>query len=220
VTEHTGDRQLVERMLGGDESAFAAFGDRYFAAIYRFALARLDGDRELTREIVQSVMTRTLSRLETYRGEASLLTWLCACCRNEILMHFRRRSSAPAEVSYDGERELGREPEPAAGAPSAAPRRPDAAIERREEARRVHAALEALPARYARALEWKYLERLPVREIAARLELGPKAAESLLTRARQAFRTTWDEMAAEARGPALAPAPLEEGDDAPARAAS
>jgi len=224
VTEHTGDLQLVERMLGGDENAFAAFGDRYFAAVYRFALARLDGDRELTREIVQSVMTRTLSRLDTYRGEASLLTWLCACCRNEILMHFRRRSSAPAEVAFDGGFGRGRgggparEPEPAAGAPAAAPRAPDAALERRQTARLVHAALDALPARYARALEWKYLEHLPVREIAVRLEVGPKAAESLLTRARQAFRTTWEELDAAARGPALAR--REERDDARARTAS
>ena len=216
MTEHTADLQLVGRMLGGDESAFAVFGDRYFAAVYRFALARLDGDRELTREIVQSVMTRTLSRLDTYRGEAALLTWLCACCRNEILMHFRRRSSAPAEVPLDPG--FGREPEPAAGAPPAGPRRPDAALERREAARLVHAALEALPARYARALEWKYLEHLPVREIAERLEVGPKAAESLLTRARQAFRTTWEELDAEGRAPAL-PA-LEERDHARTRTAS
>ena len=220
MISHSEDLALAGRMLAGDAEAFESFAERHTRALYRFALSRLAGDRELTREIAQTTMCKALAKLDTYRGDAALFTWLCACCRNEILMHFRRRSSAPAEVSYDGERELGREPEPAAGAPSAAPRRPDAAIERREEARRVHAALEALPARYARALEWKYLERLPVREIAARLELGPKAAESLLTRARQAFRTTWDEMAAEARGPALAPAPLEEGDDAPARAAS
>ncbi len=48
--------------------------------------------------------------------------------------------------------------------------------------------LDALPRAYGDALEWKYVHGHSVREIAARLNLGEKAAESLLTRARQAFR--------------------------------
>jgi DNA-directed RNA polymerase specialized sigma24 family protein len=52
----------------------------------------------------------------------------------------------------------------------------------------VRLTLDQLPARYGDALEWKYVEGLSVKEIAVRLGVGPKAAESLLTRARQAFR--------------------------------
>lgn len=48
--------------------------------------------------------------------------------------------------------------------------------------------LDHLPPRYSHALEWKYLEDLSVHDIAARLQCTPKAAESLLTRARDAFR--------------------------------
>ena len=48
--------------------------------------------------------------------------------------------------------------------------------------------MDPLPPRYGDALEWKYIHGLTVKEIAALLEVGPKAAESLLTRARQAFR--------------------------------
>ena len=60
--------------------------------------------------------------------------------------------------------------------------------DREEIGRFVQVALDRLPAHYGNALEWKYLENLPVKEIASRLEMGPKAAESLLTRAREAFR--------------------------------
>jgi RNA polymerase sigma factor (sigma-70 family) len=99
-----------------------------------------------------------------------------------MLMHFRRRRSAAPEV------ELTDELEPAVGfaAPRAAD--PEAALLGRERALRVHMALDGLPDRYARALEWKYLDRLAVEEIATRLGVGAKAAESLLARARQAFR--------------------------------
>jgi len=48
--------------------------------------------------------------------------------------------------------------------------------------------LDLLPGNYSDALEWKYIDGLSVVEIAERLRLSYKAAESLLTRARQAFR--------------------------------
>ena len=52
----------------------------------------------------------------------------------------------------------------------------------------MHEALDYLPSRYSQALEWKYCEGLSVNEIAERLEVGAKAAESVLSRARVAFR--------------------------------
>ena len=54
--------------------------------------------------------------------------------------------------------------------------------------RLVQSTLDCLPAHYGDVLEWKYVDGLPLNEIAKRLELGPKAAESLLGRARGAFR--------------------------------
>jgi RNA polymerase sigma factor (sigma-70 family) len=65
---------------------------------------------------------------------------------------------------------------------------PHEQLRRQELARLVRVTLDYLPDRYGDALEWKYIQELSVREIAARLRIGPKAAESLLTRARQAFR--------------------------------
>jgi RNA polymerase sigma-70 factor, ECF subfamily len=175
-------------MLAGEEEAFESFGERYFKALYRFAAARLDGDRDLTREVVQTAMAKALAKLETYRGEASLLTWLCSCCRNEILMHFRHRRAAPAS------RELAEEVEPAVGSFSQRPRDPEAVLLGQERACLVHMALDGLPVHYSQALEWKYVDRLPVEEIAARMDLGPKAAESLLTRARLAFRSSYESL--------------------------
>lgn len=192
MTSHSEDLALAGRMLAGDERAFDTFADRYTRALYRFAQSRVAGDRELTREIAQTTLCKALAKLDTYRGDASLFTWLCACCRNEILMHVRSRWSAPDEV----ELEDGVEPTPGYRPDRPRDGRADAevALLRREAAERVHLALDLLPGHYARVLEWKYLESLPVREIATRLGLGPKAAESLLTRARQAFRAAYEDL--------------------------
>ena len=76
------------------------------------------------------------------------------------------------------------------------------AVEQRELASLVQRVLDHLPAHYGSVLEWKYLDELPVRDIASRLNLSEKAAESLLTRARAAFRDAVDAIA-----PDLAPRP-------------
>lgn len=176
------EKALVERMLAGDEAAMEEFADSYFPGLYRFALARLGGhagDTELAREVVQTTVCKALAKLGTFRGEAPLLGWLCACCRNEIRMSFRTRKR---RKTVELEEDLACDGDP-----------PEGVLERKEQVRHVHAVLDLLPPRYARALEWKYLESLSVREIAERLRLGAKAAESLLTRARQAFREGYEQ---------------------------
>lgn len=161
-------------MIAGDQAAFASFAQDYIPAVYRFAQRRL-GDRELTREIAQVTVCKAIANLRSFRGEAGLITWLCACCRNEIAAHYRRLGHTREVPMTDGILET--------TAPG-----PEQALLGKERANLVHAALDALPPRYSQALEWKYVDRLSVDEIAARLAVGPKAAESLLTRARQSFR--------------------------------
>jgi RNA polymerase sigma-70 factor (ECF subfamily) len=60
--------------------------------------------------------------------------------------------------------------------------------DRAELGRLVHAVLDRLPQRYGDALEWKYVEGRSVEEIGERLGIGHTAAQSLLARARVAFR--------------------------------
>jgi RNA polymerase sigma-70 factor (ECF subfamily) len=185
------DRNLVRRLLAGDEAAFDEFAEHQVPALYRFARGRLRGDRELTQEIVQSTLCKALAGLSAFRGEAALLTWLCACCRNEIAAHFRRHRWLCREVDFDATEEV---------APDALqvdrPAGPERQLIRREAASLVHEALDALPPHYGRALEWKYIEGLSVREIAGRLELGLKAAESVLSRARRSFKTEYGRLTA------------------------
>jgi len=179
-----GDLALARRMLGGDEAAFEDFFEGHFPGLYRFALARVR-EPELARDLVQTAILKAISNLHKFRGEATLAAWLFTICRHEISAHYRRSKRAPDPV------ELAEDAPEVRAVLDSLPGRlegTEEAVEDRELARLVHATLDRLPPRYAQALEWKYLDGLPVKEIAERLEVGPKAAESLLTRARQAFR--------------------------------
>jgi RNA polymerase sigma-70 factor, ECF subfamily len=180
------DRLLVRRMLSGEENAFEEFFGSYFPGLYRFALSRLDQDRDAAEEVVQIALSKAISKLGTYRAEAALFTWLCTFCRHEISRYFKRENRIVSQPFLFKET-----PEIRAALESlfvATEERPDQLLLQTEITEMVQIALNAIPSRYADALEWKYIEDLPVKDIALRLNLGLKAAESLLTRARQSFR--------------------------------
>jgi len=187
------ERQLVDRMRAGDESAFERFAEQYIPGLYRFAGRRLDHDRELTRDIVQATVCQAIENLGSYRGEAPLFTWLCSCCRNEIAMHFRRLGRRPREVELeDAAASLG----PAIGFPVSVSTGPEERLLQVETAELVHVTLDRLPPSYAKAVQWRYLDGLAVPEIARRLASSYKATESLLSRARKAFREVYEHLAA------------------------
>ena len=177
------DRDLVRRMLGGDEGAFDEFFADYFPRLFRFAILRLR-DPDAAEDIVQTSLVAGMRHLGSWRGEASLFTWLCTICRREIGA-WQKRTSRRVIVSIEDDDPSLRAALDSIGAAADAP---DARLARADTGRTVQLALDHLPPRYSRALEWKYLEELSVDDIAGRLQCTPKAAESLLTRARSAFR--------------------------------
>ena len=190
---HASDRALVRRLLAGDAGAFETFFEGHFPGLFRFALARLRHDADAAEEVTQSTFCKVLPKLHTYRGEAALFTWLCTFCRHEISALHERAGRRLVTV------ELIEENAEVAGALESLWDRtglgPDERMRRDEIARWVHVTLDHLPARYAAALEWKYVDGNSVKEIAERLGLTAKAAESLLTRARRAFRDGFSSVA-------------------------
>lgn len=178
----THDRDLVRRMRGGDERAFEEFFDAYYPRLYRFAAARVRL-RDAAEDIAQATIVLAIRKAGTWRGEAALFTWLCTLCRREIAAYCRRHDETEVTVLDDV-------PEVRAQLETLAARLedPQQQLERQDLARLVQLTLDYLPARYGDVLEWKYLQGLSMREIAERLDTTTKAVESLLTRARDAFR--------------------------------
>jgi RNA polymerase sigma-70 factor (ECF subfamily) len=180
------EQQLVRRMLDGDERAFSEFFDEYFARLYRFALPRLNGDADAAEEVVQLTLCRAMRKLDSFRGEAALFTWICQICRRQIADYVREhRRHSERVVLIEDTPEI-REALDAIPAPAGDT--PEALYGTGQVGRLVRAVLDRLPARYGDALEWKYVEGLSVEEIGERLGIGPTAAQSLLARARVAFR--------------------------------
>jgi RNA polymerase sigma-70 factor (ECF subfamily) len=91
---HEQDCQLVQKLLEGDQAAFQQFFEGYFPRLYRFILRRTADDADSARDVVQAALIKGVRKLDTYRGEASLFTWLCQITRRELL---DQESTAAAE---------------------------------------------------------------------------------------------------------------------------
>jgi RNA polymerase sigma-70 factor (ECF subfamily) len=179
-------------MLDGDEAAFATFFDTAYPVLYRFALARLRFDRDAAGDVAHATICTAIEKLHTYRGEAALLTWLCACCRGELTAHYRRHGQRHEIELLEDDPEIRAALE---ALPGGADDDLEASLDRHRLATIVQRVLDRLPPHYADALEWKYIDEVPVQEIGIRLGVGTKAAESLLSRARKAFRGAFRSLA-------------------------
>jgi RNA polymerase sigma-70 factor, ECF subfamily len=186
------DRELARKILAGDERAFRELFDSFFPRLYRFALVRLRGDHDAADEVVQRTFCKAIERLDSYRGEAALYTWFCQICRNTLIDHCRRRGADARHVTLLEDVPDLRSVLDAIAAPAV--ERPEVVAWQDDMRRLIQATVDVLPTRYGDVLEWKYIDGLPVQEIARRLAIGPKAAESLLTRAREAFRAAMLDM--------------------------
>lgn len=187
------DRLLAARVADGDRQAFDEFFREYFPRLYRFTLSRTDSDPALAEEIVQRTMCVVVRKMGSYRGEALLFTWLCQICRNEMAAVFRQQGvESRASLSIEDHPAV----QAALESMGADEFRPESMQRRDEIASFVRGTLDYLPANYAMALEMKYINGNSVAEIAEKLGVGEKAAESVLSRARAAFRegfkALWD----------------------------
>lgn len=172
------EQALREAVLAGSQAAWRALYERHFECVYRYAYHRAGRDVHRTDEVVQEAWLVAVRRIADFDpGRGSFEAWLKGIA-DRVLSSQRRRSRRDRPAG-------GR----AAGEPSTSG--PENAIETREL---LALALTALPGRYQAVLEAKYRQQLSVDEIAGRLGHTTKAVESLLSRARAAFRQQWNKL--------------------------
>lgn len=179
---HRDDRRLAKAVLNGDAKALRAFFDRQYGPVYRYCLRQVpEADAE---EIATETLRHAIRRIETYRGEAALSTWVNRVARSQLSAHFRRTNRRPRVVSIDQDERLKAEVE----AMAAELETPEDAMASADRQAVVHALLDALPGDYGDILEWKYIEGMSVEEIAGRLSTTALTIQSRLARARRAVR--------------------------------
>lgn len=188
------DKKLARKIARGDEAAFRQFFDHYYPRIYRFCARRLD--EAAAQDAAQTVMIQAVRKIDTYRGEAALLTWLTQIARNAIKAEYRSNTRHSQVVAIEDSETIRAEVESLAADPLL---NPETIAHQQQRQQMVQLILDHLPGKYGLVLEWKYVEGLSVEEIAERLETTAIATQSMLARARRSFKEQYDALAIEVR---------------------
>ena len=166
------DRELAEAYLAArDEAAFRALYRRHAPALWRMALRLSRGAEEEARDVMQETWIRAADRLDTFRWESSLRTWLISIALNCSRERIRRQSR---ETRAEGVEVAGQAPEPLG----------TGGVEPIDLSR----AIDALPDGYRRVLVLHDLEGYTHDEIGRLLGVEPGTSKSQLHRARASVR--------------------------------
>jgi RNA polymerase sigma-70 factor (ECF subfamily) len=179
------ERAMVLRLLDGDTAAFDELYQRYVPGLFRFIYYSLNGDRNDAEDVLQETMLAAIRSLSRFRSDSSLSTWLHVIARNKISDQIRRRqrfrNHQVEEEAADLELQM-------------VSMLPEDMIAQRSD---IEAVLRALPQDQRDVLLGKYLDGFSVRELSSIMGRSEKAVESLLTRAREAFRTCLESLTSE-----------------------
>ena len=174
------DLALARQVAGGDQAALTVLYARYTDSLFAFIYHRLEAPRADVEEIWQDTWLAAIRSIQSYRGRSRLFTWICGLAQHKIADFYRRRDrhrQAFSDAPFDF-----------AGAALGSGPLPEEILARRDVRSRVVQTLMALPDDYRRALAARYADGCSVDEIARLLDRPYKAAESLLSRAKTAFR--------------------------------
>jgi RNA polymerase sigma-70 factor (ECF subfamily) len=83
------DRELIARVRAGDPAAEWALYDAHVDRVYRLSY-RMAGDDDLARDFTQETFIRAFERLDTFRGESALSTWLHSIATTVALNGLRK----------------------------------------------------------------------------------------------------------------------------------
>jgi RNA polymerase sigma-70 factor, ECF subfamily len=194
----TEDHELVQRLRGGDESAFAELIDRYGPTMVRVAQMYVR-DRGTAEEVVQETWVAVLNGIDRFEERSSLKTWLFRILTNRAKTRGERDSRVVPfsslagageedEPSVDPDRFLGPE-SPHPGAWAAPPRAwPEDKLLERETLGVIEMAIEQLPDAQREVIRLRDIEGWGPMEVADALEITDGNQRVLLHRARSKVR--------------------------------
>jgi RNA polymerase sigma factor (sigma-70 family) len=195
------DSDFLNGLRQRDPAAVQHLTECYLPSVWRFVFVQVGGDHHLAEDLVSEAVLALVRAAAAGVAIQSPGAWLRSVATHKLQDHFR----AAARVQHLMEQVQQTDPGVDLNdAPSQQQR-----LEQRKQIREV---MDELPERHRLVLEWKYLDKLAVREIAARLDLTEKAAESILFRARREFREklTIEEKKVDHPAPDPAPFPRRE----------
>jgi len=172
---------LIEKILAGDEKAVRDFYTLYSPKILTYLIKHLPHTED-AQEICNDVFLEALDSVVFLRFQKNLLQWLYRIAHNKTVDFYRKRKVKSLLLSQVPfleivEKEINQ---------------PEFQFEKNKIRDRIEKTLKSLSQKYQDILNLHYEEKIPVKELATVFNLSFKATESLLFRARQSFKKTYE----------------------------
>lgn len=168
---------LLEKAKAGDTSALESLLSMYEQRIYRFGL-RMCGNPADAQDVLQETMLAAFKNVSSFRGDASLSTWLFQVARSFCVKQRRGGAAAP-HLNLESSEVKGM-------ATTATP--DDSRVHARQVGEVISAAIASLPAEAREALVLRDVEGLSAEEAADVVGIEVGALKSRLHRARVALK--------------------------------
>jgi RNA polymerase sigma-70 factor, ECF subfamily len=158
-----------------DRSAFLDFYDETLPYVYGYLSARC-GNRTLAEDLTAETFLAAVDAVRKAEPPAMSRAWVLGVARHKLVDHWRRQTREERRLELVA---------------SAAAVEADESWDARLDAVLVRRCLDQLAAQHRAALMLRYLDDLPVPDVASLLGRTVHATEALLVRARAAFRRAY-----------------------------
>jgi RNA polymerase sigma-70 factor, ECF subfamily len=186
LDEHAPDRHLVERLRARDHSAVSDLATRYSSRIRQLALRYVKNEED-AEEVVQDVLLKVYQKIEAFRGDAALSSWIYRITFNTAMSRLRASRANRRDVEFTLA-------EPAGGDGSQLPDIADWSslgddeVLRGELRQRLRKALAGLPSIYRVPVLLRDIQGLSTEEASAALNVKDQTLKSRLHRGRMILR--------------------------------
>lgn len=180
--------EFLERLKAGDAEAFDELVTRYSADIYGL-LVRLTEDAEEAKDLAQETFLSVVRSVKSFRGDASLKTWLYRIAINQA--RNRQRWWRSRRFGFTFSLDSGVEPDEQSLHETLADNNsqsPENFTLQREQETMIRAALKKLPLAFREAVVLRDIEGLSYEEIAAALETNIGTVKSRIARGREELK--------------------------------
>ncbi len=179
----------MSEVRDGDTRQLALLFERYHKALFRYFI-HMNGDRDLSEDLVQDVFFRMLRYRHTYDPKHTFTAWMYQIARNASVDHARKRKPEVALDAAPKNGDFSSVLEPAADTPGA-----DEQIGRNQEVQLLRQALKKLPDEKREILILSRFQNLKYEEIASVLGCELSTVKVRVYRATRALGEIYFELA-------------------------
>jgi len=162
------------RQTSDVHAALRGLYDTALPHVYGYLLSRC-GQPDVAEDLTAETFLAGVDAVRKEQPTIPSTPWLLGVARHKLADHWRRQAREQRHLQ----------------AVADSPQADDDPWDERLDALRAHEVLHQLAPRHRAALTLRYVDDLPVAEVASLLGRSPHATEALLVRARAAFRRTY-----------------------------